>query len=214
MRPILALLHKEALLELRQRTTLGGIALYVAALVFVTGLTLGGKVPPRVWIVVLWLLLALSALGALTRSFVAETPGQLLLLYQWARASDILLAKLLYNTAIMWGVSLPAAGLYSLLIGAYADDLGGFIWVLLAGGLGLASSLTPVSALVARAGGQFTLMAVLSLPLLVPQLLVLIQATDSVLRGELSVQPLYTSLGLSGVATALGLLLFGYVWQE
>lgn len=214
MKLVAILLHKEWLLERRQRTTLGGIALYVAALVFVTGLTLGGKASPRVWNVVLWLLLALSALGALTRSFVAETPGQLLLLYQWASAWQILLAKLAYNTFLMWVLALPAAGLYSVLIGGFEGSIGLFCLVLLAGGLGLASALTPVSALVARAGGQFTLMAVLSLPLLVPQLLVLIRATRQVLLDSAPTQTLLTSLGLSGVAIALGLLLFGFVWRE
>lgn len=214
MSALRTLLRKEALLELRQRTTLGGILLYVLGLVFVTGLALGGSVPPRVWIVLLWLLLALSALGALTRSFVSESPGQLLLLYQWGSATEILVAKLLYNWAVLGLVCLSATGVYAILMGGHSANPLHMGMVVLVGAAGLAGTLTPVSALVARAGGQFTLMAVLSLPLLVPQLLVLIEATDYVLGGVSPVRPLLTGLGLTAVSVCLGLLLFGFVWQE
>jgi heme exporter protein B len=207
-------LRKEWLLERRQRTTLGGVLLYVLALVFVTGLVLHGQLSAQSWTVVLWLLLSLSALGALTRSFVSETPGQLLLLYQWGSATAILLAKLTYNTLVVVGYSIPAALLYAFLLGNEVVDVAAFGLALLLGALALSSTLTLTSALVARAGGQYTLMAVLSLPLLVPQLLVLIRITIGAVLGVARYTEMLTSLGLSGVAVGLGLLLFPYLWQE
>lgn len=207
-------LLKEALLERRQRTTLGGILVYVLGLVFLAGLVLHGSLSEKAGVVLFWLLLTFSAIGALTRAFVAESPGQLALLYQWGSAGELLLAKLCYNTAVVLVYSVPAALLYSTLVGLSVADVPLFGLGLVVGAVGLAGPLTLTSALVARAGGQYTLMAVLSLPLLVPQVLTLIRIAEGAVLGVDRWAAVGISLGLSTVSVALGLVLFPLLWRE
>lgn len=213
-RQLLAMLAKEWAVERRSRATVGSLLVYVLSLVFVTALSLRGLVNPLTWNVVFWLIVLFAGLNAMARSFLGERPGQLLYQYQLAGPLPVLLAKMLYSFVLMLLLGLVAWGLYSLLLPVALPLPGVFVLGIVLGALALASSLTLVAAIVNKAGGRASLLAVLAFPLLLPQLLKLVAFTRGALLGVARWQDLQLVLALSGVAVALSVLLFPLLWQD
>jgi len=88
---------------------------------------------------------------------------------------------------------------------------------LLLGAVGFATTLTLVSGIAAKAGGNgATLMAILSFPLMVPMLLLLIKVSKNALDGldrGLSQQSILTLLALNMIVGATSYLLFPFLWR-
>jgi len=209
-----ALVQKEWTLERRQGYAIVGLAVYAFTMVFLLAITFRGAMNPVVWLAGYWVLVMFLGVNAVAKSFVGEAAGQLLFQYQLARAEAIILAKLLYNAALMAALALFTYGVYIFLMGQVLPNGWDLLLPILVGGLGISGTLTLVSALVSQAGNRTTLMAVLSFPLLIPQLLLLVRFS----RGLLLDNPHWRDLGLLGGLTlgvmALSLLLFPYLWRD
>jgi len=214
LREFTALLYKEALLELRQRTALAGLLLYVLGTVLIAAIALRGKVTLEVWNVVYWVIVVFAALQVVARGFMGERDTQQRYLYQLAGPVPLILAKTLYNTIVLTATALVALLLYALLLGYPGASLFDFVLAVLLGSLALACTLTLMSAIASRAGGPATLMAVLSLPLLVPVLLAVLRLGATALAGFFVGRDVLLALGLAGISVALGVVLFPYVWRS
>ena len=88
--------------------------------------------------------------------------------------------------------------------------------VLAAGGFGLAVTTTIIAAIIAQALTRGALFSVLSLPLLLPLLIFLIQGTTAVATGDLETysNSLRAVLSMAGVMTVVSALLFPVVWND
>jgi heme exporter protein B len=208
-----ALLDKELRTEIRQPYTLYGLLLYAGATVFTAGLASRDQLGPGAWAVLFWLILLFVAITAIAKSFLGERTGQLLYLYSLARAEAVVLAKTLYNAALLMGLGLFTALIYAAFLGLPLAA-GPFVLGVLAGCLALASVLTLVSAVAAAAGNKPALMAVLSLPLLLPQLLALLRFSQGLLLDVVRWRELTVLVALAGIGWVLSLLLFPYLWRE
>jgi len=92
-----------------------------------------------------------------------------------------------------------------------------FVISLVFGSTGIAIILSLLSTIASKAGKNFTLLAILGLPVLLPLLMVTTTLMKNAIDGiELSVQLKYifVLLGLNGVSLALALVLFPYLWRE
>lgn len=214
MKQFFALLYKETLVELRQRTTAAGLLLYVLGVVFVTGLALRGRVEPVVWNVVFWIIIVFAALQTVAKGFLAESEAQQRYLYTLAGPTAIILAKTVYNALLLVGISLAAFLLYALLMGYPGQgSLWHFAAAVTLGSLALSCALTLVSAIAGRSGGNQTLMAVLGLPLLVPVLLALLRLGAAALAGVFVGKDVLLVLSLAALSTAASIILFPYLWR-
>jgi heme exporter protein B len=85
-------------------------------------------------------------------------------------------------------------------------------------GTGLAGVLTLMSAIASKAGGNFALMSILSLPVLMPLIVVIIrlskQAVDGIEWAGVSFSFIWILLALNAITLALSYLLFPYLWKE
>ena len=83
--------------------------------------------------------------------------------------------------------------------------------------MALATTMSFTSALASRAGANPTLMATLSIPLLLPTVLVARRASSLALANqdwaELAL-PLFGELAMLGLPLALGSLLMPYLWKQ
>jgi heme exporter protein B len=133
------------------------------------------------------------------------------------RPQAIILAKMLYNALLLTAVALLGLFLYTVFLGNPIQDAPLFIANLLLGSVGFATTLTLVSGIAAKAGGNgATLMAVLGFPLMVPMLLLLIKVSKNALDGldrSVSQQSLLTLLALNMLVGAVSYVLFPYLWR-
>ena len=216
------LLLKDLRLEWRQRSALGGLLLYVGGTVFVSYLSFslrGGPPPAPAWNALFWVILLFAALGAAGRGLPQESAGLRLYYYTVARPEAVILAKIAYNALLLLALALPGLLLYSLLLGSPVQDWPLYAASIALGAVSLATSLTLVSGIAARAGqgSGGTLLAVLGLPVLVPVLLLLIRISKNALDGltrDASQGPLLALLALNFIVVAVSYLLFPYLWRS
>lgn len=218
VRETVALFKKELLLEWKQKYALNGMLLYSLSMVFVVSVGLQRNLPPQAWNVVFWIILLFVSVNAVAKSFMGERSGQFLYLYNLAGARAIIVAKMLYNCLLISGIAIVTLIFFLLLSGAgkIVDPLQYGLMVLI-GSLAFAANLTLVSAIASKAQNQATLLAVLSFPILVPEMLVGITASGKAIQGL----PLSASMGevifsatFVVIIAAVSVILFPFLWKD
>jgi heme exporter protein B len=91
-----------------------------------------------------------------------------------------------------------------------------FVVVLAVGGYALAVITTIVAAIIAQALTRGALFSVLSLPLLLPLLIIVIEGTRAVATGDLDAysESLRAMITLAGAMTIVSAFLFPVVWRD
>lgn len=214
---VFALLRKEFTLEWRQKFALGGVLLYLVSSVFVAYLAFEGFIPLKTWNALFWLIMLFTAMNAILKSFIQEHENRQLYYYSLVSARDLISAKILYNALLMIVLSLAGLGVFIAFMGNPLNSALLFLVNMLFGMLGFAAVLTLVSAIASRTRNNFTLMAVLGFPLVLPLLLLLIRVSAASIVGAdfLSVVPdLLIIALLIFISLVLSMLLFPYIWRE
>lgn len=210
------LVAKELKLEMRNKYALGGILIYVVSTVFVCYLSFKKVINPSTWNALFWIILLFASINAVAKSFISETSGRSLYLYTLVRAEAVIMSKIIYNSMLLIVLSGLCLGAYILFIGNIIQDINLFLLTLFLGSLGFSSLLTMVSAIASKTSNNFTLMAILSLPIMLPLLMVLIKLSKNAIDGlDLwDVNSLLVLLFLNVIIIALSYLLFRYLWRD
>ena len=210
------LIAKEIKLELRNKYALGGILLYVVSTIFVSYLCFKRIVTPATWNALFWIILLFASINAIAKSFITETKGRLLYIYTLASPQAVILSKIIYNSILLLVLSGLCLLVYSLFVGNIIQDSALFLLTLALGSFGFSSLLTMVSAIASKTGNNFTLMAILSFPIIMPLLMVLIKLSKNALDGleRWDVHYLLILLCINVIIIVLSYLLFRYLWRD
>ncbi len=210
-------LHKEFLMEWRQKYLINGVFLYTSSTIFICYLAFnirGATITPIVWNTLFWIIILFSAINTIAKSFLQESNQRDIYYYSLASPGVIIISKIIYSAILMVIVSTLALILYSLLLGNPVQDQTFFAIVLFLGSLGFSSSLTMVSGIASKAGNSGMLMAILSFPIIVPLVMMIIKlsknAMDGLDRGE-SLDEILVLLALNAITITLALLLYPYL---
>ncbi|RMG28990.1 MAG: ABC transporter permease [Bacteroidetes bacterium] len=211
------MLLKELQLEWKQKYAFNGLLLYVVSMVVVISLAFVDQLNPLSWNILYWLIMLFVAINAVAKSFMSESPGQLLYLYSLARPAAVILAKIVYNSLLLMLVGFLAWLVYAGLSETEMARPALFALLICLGSFAFSANLTLVSAIAARAENKTTLLAVLSFPLIVPILLTLIKASRFAIEEldvALGADNLRLLAGISVVLTLVSLILFPLIWRE
>lgn len=215
-----ALLRLEWQLDRQQQHAWGSMALYVISTVFTCYLGVRRIDSISVWNALFWLIVLFAAFNALGRSFQREDGGRQLYLHTLAHPRNVVLARTLYNAGLMLVLSLLSLLAYTLFLGntlLEGADLPQFLLAVVLGGIGLACSLTLISAIAARAGSGMGLMAILGFPIVLPLLLATLRASKLALDGvawSITGKYLVGMVAMDVLAVALAAILFPYLWRD
>ena len=211
------LVGKEISLELKQKYVLNGILLYLVSTIFVTYLAFENAITSETWNSLFWIILLFVAVNGISKSFMQESPARHLYYYTLASPQAIIISKIIYNLFLMAVLSILAFGFFLLLMGNQVVNIPLFMLTLVLGSLGLSSVLTMVAAIASRASHNFSLMAILSFPIILPLLATLMKVSRSAMNSM-------DWSGLSGflvilltiiiAVIALAYLLFPYLWRD
>lgn len=210
------LITKEIKLEIRNKYALGGILLYVVSTVFVCYLSFKQIINPPTWNALFWIILLFASINAVAKSFISETRGKLLYLYTLVSPQAVILSKIIYNSFLLTVLSGLCLFVYSLFVGSLIQDYALFGVTLILGSIGFSSLLTLVSAIASKTSNNFTLMAILSFPIMIPLLMVLLKLSKNAIDGlELwDTNYLLVLLFLDLIIITLSFLLFRYLWRD
>ena len=216
-----AVFLNDARLELRTRTALGALAMFVVAALLLVRLALGRlAVSVPVSAALLWVVIVFAAAVGLARAFVAEEErGTTLLLRLAAPSAAVYAGKLLFNVVLTLALSGVTAFALRVLVPSPLAAPGLLAATLALGALGLAGTTTLLSALLARAQAAGPLLPVLAFPLLVPLLLPAVNLTllaaESTSGTWAAARPDLTLLAAyAGLMITASFLLFDYVWKD
>src|ERR1700754_1658434 len=127
---LIALLKKEFLLEFRQKSTIGGVLVYVIGTIFVSALCFKGKLDKPTWNALFWVITLFTSVTISGKSFLKETGGQALFNYLYYSPQQFIVAKILYNMVFMLCLGLITFFFYGFFIKNEVENLGLFMIVL------------------------------------------------------------------------------------
>jgi len=194
--------------------------LYLVSTIFVCYLSFRlkvNKLEPITWNTLFWIIQLFTAVSAIAKSFTQERAGRLLYYYTLASPVGVILSKMIYNTALMLGLSLVGFGVYAFVMGNPVGDLGMYLVSIVLGAMGFAGTLTMVAGIASKAENSPTLMSVLSFPIILPMLLMLLKLSKNALDGldwNSSSDEILTLLALNGIVWILSLILFPFIWKS
>lgn len=209
-------LQKEVTIEWRQKFSFNGVLLYLVSTVFVCYLSFARVIDVQTWNSLFWIIMLFAAINAVLKSFLQEREGRLLYYYTLLRPQSIINAKILYNALLMSILSLAGLLVFISFLGNPIQNLPLFLINMLLGVIGFSSVLSMVSAIASKAQNNFTLMAVLSFPLVLPLLLVIIKVSAAAVAGAgFSEQypNLLVIILLAAITIVLSNILFPYIWK-
>ena len=220
MAPILALLIKESRLEIRRKSVISGLALYLFSTVFIYYITFNLRqnlITPLVWSALFWVTILFSSINTIAKSFIGEKRGLDIYFYSLVSPDVIILAKLLYNFFLCVLLALGGFGLFVLFIANPVGDHLIFLTTIILVCWGFSASLTLLSGIAAKANNSNVLMTVLSFPVVISVLLLAIKVTKNCIDNldrSVSYDELITLMAINCLVTAASYLLFPYIWRS
>lgn len=216
LKEIYTLLSKDIKLEIRQRYAFNAILLYVASVVLILSLIFSGKMKADVWNSLFWIIIMFSAINAVSKSFMQESQAKLYYYFSICSPRAILLSKIIYNTLLLTIIAIAVfIGFYFILPAPEIYNIAPFVLNILIAVIGFSGILTLVSAIAARTSNNFTLMAILSFPLMLPLLIINIKLSQSCLVSGFNDELLiFQSVLIDLVVIVLAMILYPYVWKE
>ena len=214
-RHIYTLIKKDLLLEVRQQYSFYGILLYIIATIFVLYMTIR-EPEAKVWNGLFWVIQLFICINAVAKSFLQETRGRMLYFYSIVNPRDFILAKLVFNSVLMLLMSFLSILLFSLFLGNPVQKVLPFIGLVLLGGWSLSLVFTFLSAIAAKAQQNAAIMAILGFPIIIPQLMLLMQLANTVFSDKTGIafSTLLLIVALDVLVVMLAVILFPFLWKD
>jgi len=212
---ISTLIKKDLLLEVRQQYSFYGILLYIIATIFVLYMTIQ-QPEPKVWNGLFWVIQLFICINAVAKSFLQETRGRMLYFYSIVNPRDFILAKLVFNSVLMLLMSFLSIILFSLFLGNPVEKAPQFIGLVLLGGWSLSLVFTFLSAIAAKAQQNAAIMAILGFPIIIPQVMMLMQLANSAFTDKviIATSTLLLFVALDILVVLLAVILFPFLWKD
>lgn len=213
---ILHLIGKEFRLEMRRKYALGGILLYVISSVYIVYAGFF-DIPKQSWNAIFWILILFASINAVAKSFIQENRGSQLYLYQLAHPSAVLIAKMIYNTGLLFLIGLLTFAILSTFTGSQVRDLGFFILLLGLAAVSFSIAFTFTSAIAAKSDSGSSLLAILSFPIVIPILMSLVKLSANalgLLMDSSYLTDIFNLLAIDALLLALTFFLFPYLWRD
>ena len=212
--------RKDFVLELRRKSVISGLALYLFSTVFICYLTFSLRqnlITPLVWSALFWITILFTAINTIAKSFIGERRGRDIYYYSIASSQTIIISKMIYNFFLCSLLSTAGFLLFLLFLGNPVFDIPLFLLVILLASLGFATSLTLLSGIAAKANNSHILMTVLSFPVVISILLLVIKITKNCIDNldrSVSWDEILTLAAINCLVAATSYLLFPYIWRS
>jgi heme exporter protein B len=203
------------LLEVRQQYSFYGILLYIFATIYVLFMAID-EPEAKVWNGLFWVIQLFICINAVAKSFMQDSKGRMLYYYSISSPVAFVLAKLLYNTIIMLGMSLVGLLLFALFMGNPMQKMLHFIGLVLLGGWSLSLVFSFLAAIAAKAQQNAAIMAVLGFPIIIPQLVLLMRLSNAAFAPLLTIatSTVLLLIVLDLLIIMLAVILFPFLWKD
>nr|WP_155209510.1 heme exporter protein CcmB [Fulvivirga aurantia] len=213
-------MKKEITIEWRQRYALNGILLYLVSTIFICYLSFNVKrnvLHPITWNALFWIIQMFVAISAVAKSFIQEREGRYLYYYSLFSPKSLIIARTLYNSALMLLMALAGYFIYALVLGNPVGNKLLFVVNLTLGAISFSFAFTMISAIASKGSNSQTLMAILGFPVILPMLLMIIKISKNAIDGlefSTSYSEIATLLAINIIVGTTSYVLFPYLWRN
>src|ERR1700722_15591015 len=216
LRLIFTLIKKDILLEFRQQYSFYGVLLYVASTIFVLYLAMG-QPENMVWNGLFWMMQLFICVNAIAKTFLQEGKGRQLYFYSICSPVIFILARMVFNSALMLLMNLISLLIFTVLLGSPITHLFLFFGISCFGACSISLVFSFLAAIAARAQQNAALMAILGFPLIIPQLMLLMRLStlafsDVFQSGLKSIVLLLACFDI--MVVLLSVILFPFLWKD
>lgn len=210
------LVATEARVEMRERSALTGILLYVLASSFIV-FSIWRQLPAREWGLTFWVIFLFSSLMAVLKTFGRESEGRYFYYYTLYHPLELFAAKVLYNLVMLMFIFLALWFVLFIMAGDHMLRHGWFLATGFMASLGMAIQLTFISSIAIKTQQNATITSILALPLMIPVLINILKLTSYSLGATPDVNP-WNEVTLVGsiisLMAGMSLWLFPYLWRS
>lgn len=203
------------MLEIRQQYAFYGVLLYVGATIFVLYMAIENP-DNGTWNGLFWIIQLFISINAVAKSFLQESRSRMLYYQTITGPLNFVLAKLLFNSVLMLVMSTLSFLLFSLFMNYPVVKTATFLGLVFLGGWSMSLVFTFLAAIAAKAQQNAAIMAILGFPIIIPQLLVLMNVSGTVFDPK-SIIPLANILLLVAsdvLVILLAMILFPFLWKD
>jgi heme exporter protein B len=215
-RLIFTLIKKDVLLEFRQQYSFYGVLLYVVSTIFVLYLSMG-QPENMVWNGLFWMMQLFICVNAVAKTFLQEGKGRQLYFYSICSPVYFILARMIFNAALMLVMNLISLLLFIILLGSPLAHPFLFLGISCFGACSISLVFSFLAAIAARAQQNAALMAILGFPLIIPQLMLMMRLStlafsDVFQSGLKSIVLLLACFDI--MVVLLSVILFPFLWKD
>ncbi len=215
-----AVFLKDFRLEWRSRFGISTVLAFILSTLLIVLFSLRADLlPVSVQSGLIWIIVLFASLTTLSRVFVSESERSTYdLLRLNASAMSVYIGKLIYNFLFTLLITVVTVILFIIMVNMEVERPALLATVVILGSTGLAGATTMLGALVSQATRKGAVFPVLSLPLLIPLMLILVRITSTVFvgsSGELDdINDLAALAGFTGVTISASIVLFDNLWED
>lgn len=217
---VLNIIKKELTIEWRQRYAINGILLYLVSTIFICYLSFNVRtnvLQPITWNALFWIIQLFVAINAIAKSFIQDREGRYLYYYSLFSAKSLIIARTIYNSALMLVLAILGFVIYSVILGNPIENIALFLINLVLASISFSFALTMISAIASKASNSQTLMAILGFPVILPMLLMIIKISKNAIDGlaySTSYQEIVTLVAINMIVATASYILFPYLWRN
>lgn len=164
---------------------------------------------------VFWIILLLLSINIAVRGESHHSEEERLALYTLVKPESVILSRIIFNFLYLEIIAILFYLFLYIYFSTVVDLSFGFLAIISMGALVISSTISLISAIGVYASGQNTLLTILTLPLLVPVVLILSTMGNSLLlTGSVEWHSYLLLLGIGVMALALSIVLFPIIWKQ
>ena len=173
------------------------------------------EISPAEFNFIYWIFLLVVSINVAIRSNSHTSSGQRILMYTLVAPGTVLISRMLFN--IVYLILIAMAFYLAMLLLFYPQitlELE-YVLLILSGGASIGIVLAFTSALSRHVSNQNTVLSILSIPILIPVIILLNSIGANLLMGnDLQSGKFVAIAGITMLSLALSMVLFPYIWKE
>lgn len=210
------LVQMEIALDYRKPSVIGSVILQLGVTAMLSMLS-QPRITGSIWNTLFWITLILGTITAISKNFTLVSKGRWLYWNQLSSPLETLISKMIYGWISMIAMSLINLLFFAWFMGIPIIQIGNYYILLILTTGGISTVYTFIGAIASKTGNSGFLAPVLSLPLIMPLILVGIKASLKTLNPVL-VSSLNKDLMLLGaldlMIIILSAVLFQALWKD
>lgn len=173
------------------------------------------EISPQEFNFIYWIFLLIIAINVAVRSDSHSGAAQRLMTYTLLPPETMLLARIVFNIVYLIIIAGTFYGAMLLLFYPQITFSSSYFLLSVFGAASVGSVLAFISALTSHMGSQNTAMSILSIPILIPVIILLNSIGGHILMSNQLQGGKYVAvLGITLLSVALSMILFPYIWRE